>query len=567
MKLSGKRFLALLMALVMCIGMFVSCDKDKTSVLDTVKKDPYKAIMDASNKYLEALCGKYSDVFAVFDKVSKGVGTYSLDIEGDTSGEAESVLAGGVGIDAVVDAVNCTYTGELSMNVGMGLTTGISLWGDKNNIALSAPLFLGEEKYGIKLDTFKDDFADSELFSLIGGGMSFDDFMDTLSAEMGVSFSDINEILDSFSIENLKNSFDKLTKDTEAVIKGITPEIAEGKFDEIDVVSVKYTLTKDDIKKLADIERNIYKELFEKFISLGVISAEDITGFVDEIDDEKIVFTYHLNKSSGIVAGMELAADDGTMKVNYGADVAKKFEMSADISATIDDEKTNFKMSIAEVTDEGKGGFIMTVNVDGKAPTAEDSDDAEELKSSATVSVIRNDADGKYEAKVVGDGEELAKITGKLTYSADEFVLEVDPVTSEDEDSDLGFTLSVKAGGKVEAIPEYKNILDITIDDLSNIMYLLEMLSGWSGDEEYDDEYYDDEYYDDEEYYNEEYEAALSMYEEFMADGELDEGEVDILLALYYGDMTEAEIAQFEQDLIDLGMSKAEFISMMFVEE
>jgi len=140
-------------------------------------------------------------------------------------------------------------------------------------------------------------------------------------------------------------------------------------------------------------------------------------------------------------------------------------------------------------------------------------------------------------------------------------------VTSEDEDSDLGFTLSVKAGGKVEAIPEYKNILDMTIDDLSNIMYLLEMLSGWSGDEEYDDEYYDDEYYDDEEYYNEEYEAALSMYEEFMADGELDEGEVDILLALYYGDMTEAEIAQFEQDLIDLGMSKAEFISMMFVEE
>ncbi len=544
------------MAIIMCMGMIVSCDKEKTSVIDTVKKDPGKAVSDGSAKYFEALSQKYGDVFAALDKAASGVGTYKLDIKGD-DGDAESVLAAGVGVEAVVDAANCKYSGELSIGVGMGITAGISLWGDNNNIALHAPLLLGEEKYGVAFDTFMDKFPESELFNVIGGGMSFEDFKAALGEETDVP---LDEIFDAFSMENLKRSMEKYVKDTEAVLKGITPEITEGKFDELDVVSVKYTLTKEDMKKLAEVEKNTIKEMFSKLISLGIVAPENIESVFENADDENVVFTWHLGKINGILSGMEIISDDGTMKVNFGADVAKKFEMNMDLSVDADGEKTDIKLGVSEVTDEGKGGFVVKFDYNDTAPATEGSAEGEKTSESAAVSMIRNDADGKYEMKIESDGETTAVVAGQLTYNADEFRLTVDSATIDGETSGVGFALSVLAGGEVEALPGYKNILDMGVDELNTIMYLLEMLSGWGAEDEYEDEYYEDEYYD------EEYMEVMSMYEEFMADDELSDDEIDALYAVYYEDMTEDEIAEFEKDLVDLGMTKEEFISIMFVE-
>ena len=87
------------------------------------------------------------------------------------------------------------------------------------------------------------------------------------------------------------------------------------------------------------------------------------------------------------------------------------------------------------------------------------------------LSFIRNDADGKYEMKLAIEGEGEMVIGGELTYTETEVRFTVDKVSIPGESMD-GFrlTASARAGGTVEALPAYKNVLNLTNEDLIAIL-------------------------------------------------------------------------------------------------
>ncbi len=476
MKFSKMKICAALLALIMCLGVFVSCGDDGVTV-DSVKEDPYGAIMDGSTKYTDALADKYGDIFAVLDKISKGTGTYNVSLE-PVGEDAESLLAAAdVDMTYVTDSVNGKYSGKMAVGA-MGVSTEISLWGDKSNFVLGAPALLGEEKYGLKLDTFEADLKESELFALISGGMSYDEFKAELETQMGISLDDIFSM---FSAENFTAGYEQYLKDIEEIVNGFTPEVTEGKYTGVDAITVKYTLTADDIKKLSEAQSKMYENMFGKLLSWYGMDMDDLIGETEDIFTDGVVMSCHLKKDNGMIIGETIAfGDTMTADVSFGADVASKFEMKMVMDMTVEGETANVTMNIGEVTAEGKGGFDVDVAVK-----------AADEEHTIALDIVRDDADGKYEAKFAADGEEMGSAAGTLTYSADEFKFTVDSITAEGETVPMNASVSAKAGGTVEAVPQYNNILDMSQADLQAFAMLFDMMGSMGDEYEVTDEYMD----------------------------------------------------------------------------
>lgn len=485
MKFSKMKLFAALLALIMCLGAFVSCGDDGIT-LDGVKKDPYAAVKDGSVKYSDALSEKYADVCAVFDKVATGTGTYNIKFAPSVDADAPMDIIGAAAIpeiDAafVVDSANRKYSGKV--NLGMaGFNTNASIWGDKANIALNVPALLGDESYGLKLDTIEEDLKNSELFNLISGGMPYEEFKAALEENMGVSIDDITDMI---SGEAMAAAQENLVKELETIAKGLTAEVTEAKYGDVDVINVKYTVTKDDLAKVIDAVMKAFSPIVDA--ASTTVALPDINEALEELEIESVTLECKLKKDNGMLIGMVAVVPlDGSVTIdfNFGADVKNKIDMDVAITAVADDETLTFSISVDEVTEEGKGGINVTV----KDP------DGEEIK----ISAVRNDADGKYTVSATSPDGELFSLAGVLTYTADEFKLTADTISVEEADITIGTEISIKAGGTVEAVPEYKSILSMDITELQAFAMLFE---SFGGSDEGSTEVYDEDYdFDDEEY-------------------------------------------------------------------
>jgi len=528
MRNTKLRFGAIMLVLIMCFSLFVSCEKYELKVED-VQKDPYGAIMDGTEDYFNSLCDRYDDSFAVFETLSESIGTYSIGLNVPDMGN--------VTLNAVVDPSAGAYSakGQLSAE---GMNLDASLWGDKSNIALSIPYVLGEKNYGVKLDTLEDDLANSELLESLTG-MTYDDLMQTLEDEMGFKLDDIKDII---SIDKWKAAFEKLMADEKELFKNKEYTVLEETYKigetDVPVISVEYTVTADDAKKSSELTLDMMESMFGKIFEIAGVSFEDVRAemMAAETEFNDVKCKAYLGKDTGEIVAADVDSPDlmkGT--VVYGEDVSKKFEMSFNIDYTMDvdaDEKLNLIGTVKEITEAGKSGFDIdaTVKVGGEEHTV-------------AIDIVRNDADGKYEIKMVADGEELGSVAGVLTYSDEEFKLTVDSITAEGETTEIGLTVSAKVGGTVEAVPAYTNVITAPVEELEDLLGIIESLMYTPDYDDYYDDYYGDEYYGDE-YYDGEYTGDLTIDQ--MMEG-----------------MTQEEIDQFYKDLEDLGMTTDDILNML----
>ena len=203
-----------------------------------------------------------------------------------------------------------------------------------------------------------------------------------------------------------------------------------------------------------------------------------------------------LNKSTGAIVSMHMSSENVKMDMILGEDVSKTVDIALDYELTLEGQTTSFAATVKEITDEGKGGFDIGVTIK-----------AEGEEHTVALDIVRNDADGKYEIKVSVDGEETGTIAGAFTYSEDEIKLTVDSMTSEGETTEVGLTLSAKAGGTVEALPAYTNIFTASAEELEGLMTAIGSLMFTPDYGEYGDDYgdytYDDIYGDYGYYYDE----------------------------------------------------------------
>ncbi len=482
------RVTALLLMVVLCLGMLASCG-DALSLKD-VEKDPYAAITAANQKYIDAIDAKYGKVLDAFDKMKDGVASNELKVEVPE--------VGNIAMNIVSDAATGAYNGKLSVGAE-GISAEAKLWGDKNNIALSIPALLGDKNYGIKLDTFGEDIKKAPIIEAMG--MTYDDLVAALEAEMGIKLDDIKE---SFKVEDIENVYKKYVTDVEAIIKGKTPTVAEETVGEVEVITIEYAITKADFEKVVGFTVDMYKSLIGDMAATLELDFDEIMSeFKDSIAEENIDFKYkyYLVKKDGSILKSDFIAPDVIATMNFSTDSANPFNLTIDMKMKEDGEEIGTaNITVKESDDEGMAGVYVDMKIE-----------SESEKMTGGFSFILNTSSHEYEFEVIADGTALVAANGELTYSENEFGISVDSATVGGETVELGISYTAKAGGTVEAIPEYSNLVTMGMDAYealitefteSELGSVIMALAG-SSDDYYDDEYYDDEYYDD--YYDDEY--------------------------------------------------------------
>ena len=439
MKKTFKLF-AILMMLLLCTTLLASCGDALT--LKKAQADPYGVLMAAIEKQNADITSRLSGVSGALESISKGTATYSFELSLPDSGgsSVEEISA-----EVVVDAESGTYSGEAGIGPKGALITG-EIWGDKNQFALSVPMLLGSDAYGVKFDTFFEDLENSSTLALFG--ISWAD----LKEQMGI---DPQDMFAKFTSQDFRAATEQYITATEELAKSMTPVVAEEMLGEVDTVTVVYTYTKADIIKSGEAMDTYFKAIMGDLLEVAEVEYNmDLENM-----PETTAYKYYLAKETGRVVKMEITWD-GTAGavINFSTDENKPLDMEMTLNTEAEGQQIQAKLRLGEVTEEGKSGIVMDMEVtaDGETHTM-------------TMSFIRDNADGKYRLVLAADGEE-AVMAGALTYTDTELRFTVDSMVIPGEavyfDS---FAVTAKTGGEVEAIPEYKNVLNLTAADITAI--------------------------------------------------------------------------------------------------
>lgn len=434
MKNTFKIF-SLLMMLLLCTALLASCG-DALSV-KKVEADPYGAIMDASQKQIDAMAEMLSGPEATLKKLAEGVSTYEAELSVPDAAK--------INLEVVADAKTGAFSGEAAVGA-QGVSVTGEIWGDKNQFALSVPMLLGDGTYGVKFDTFAEDLENSS--TLAAFGLSWAD----LKAQLGL---DLENMLDKATDSDFQAVLEQYQAECEAIMKEMAPVVAEETVGDVETVTVTYTYTKETFVKFGEAMDKYLRAILGDLVDMAEIDMDL------ENMPQSGTYKYYLVKKTGDVQKIEMDMDGMKGTVNYSTDAAKPLDMDFYITTSVEGGLTGtIKGSLREVAEEGKSGIVMDV---------ETSIDGETMP--LVLSFIRNDADGKYEMKLAIEGEGEMVIGGELTYTETEVRFTVDKVSIPGESMD-GFrlTASARAGGTVEALPAYKNVLNLTNEDLVAIL-------------------------------------------------------------------------------------------------
>ncbi len=490
---TARKLLALLLVLVMCLCMLTACgeksdtdsssDKDDegtttsttskkplgngpiSGLLDTIteneadpEEEPYDAIARAWGLTVQDAGAAYLSMLDAIPSIVDGTATYEIAM--DMDGQQ-------IGLNAVVDPENLKASAEASINV-QGISTEATLWlGD--DIAVSAPDLLGNKAYGVKLSTLLDDLNGSWLLGLTGFS-SAEDMLASLLEESGLSESmaELEAILDELTA--LEDALtDSITKASEAFAEGLEKELGELNT-EVTTANGSTVLTTvvtsndaADIALLAlDFVDALYADALSAFIpnGLGLDEArEDLNDMRGEEGEMLIIHT--------------LAADGSLQKFVFGF-------------RNPDGEQAEL---VTIVFNEGDGfGFEVLVEETSIATFEALSGDLEgfelTIADEGTIRFERNVKSGDFTLAVKEGGTVITEIKGNLQYGSDKFAFELDSVTADGQTQEVGMKIAMKAGGKVKALPNYQNVLDMSesqmqalLTDIQNSSLLQDILA------------------------------------------------------------------------------------------
>lgn len=505
MKSMKLRFGALVLAIIMCLGMLAACAKsddndgdtekstkkaDKTAatttadgtetesadkddddkdeddekapttngdVLESAKTDPTGTLLSGSEEYLNDII-ENSDILSAFPDAANGVSTYNIGITIPEMGDVK--------MNAVVDMDNFDFSGNLSVKA-QGITAEASVWGNSDNIALKVPFLLGEKAYGIKFSTLAKDLESSTLLEALGIDI------DELKAELANSGISIEDLMTIFDAERISAAADNFMNKIVGICNEIDTNVAEetitvnGK--DVNAVAIEYIITKEDITAFAEAYVEVLKEVIGESMASAInMNTDDLLSELTESIkmDSPASLKIYLNKDTGVLSAIKLTVDDDkylTITLDAAAD---SFDVDIAIELVDGDEVNTITIFIDEVKESGKDGFTMEI--------ATSDEEAEKM----ALSFVRNISDGKYELKAMTGSETELSANGTLKYDKNSFELTVDSISTDGETIELGLSIGIKAGGTVEKLPEYTNILNMTMEELQAIAGKLQGLMG-----------------------------------------------------------------------------------------
>lgn len=465
---------ARLMILVMCLALvFCGCKKSEDAPgADDAKDKANSAVGDAFDKTLGGLLGGGNGV--IDDVLACGKVTVSV------GSQFENVL--------YIDSNAGTFADMLKINAD-GQNVTVNLYGNNGEIAVQVPSVLGDQAYGLNLNTLMEDLKNSPILAMTG--MSFED----LEKQLGVDFEGV---LDTYA-----GMFETMSSSAEAIMDKIFAHVdvktTEGKVTingtEVDATIITYSFDENDVK-------NIIFELIdwaEKTVKDMASDLSDKLGSMmgESVDVETLLKQMNMDqvkeRVSAVLAGIDM---NFTLAMNINASNGMLMSVNAEMNATVngmagkiyadlilgvDPTASNkYTLDIGGCAADGsnKAGFLATLERDMDQAVQVTALKVEQymgtqsrvlLEGSLTYDTTSN----KFVLAGNAGGSEL-RVDGmyKETESSMEFGIDSVTMNGNTVAVDLMVKFEALNGAEMPKMPSYKNPLKM------NMAELMELLQG-----------------------------------------------------------------------------------------
>lgn len=476
-----RSFLAILLVFVMCFALVLSgCnrasesgkpDEDKPGKENSTTSSP---VIDSIDKTLGALLGQDSVTDVIGQAFEGGKVTVEID------GVLQNVL--------YMDAKGGYFADVLKIQ-NQGQTIDLSLYLDGGELAVTFPVLLGDQAYGIDFSTLVQDLKNSEIWSLLG--TSFEDVQNQLGIDIG-------QMMDAF--EGIMDATDDMGDVFADALKGIETTQEEGTVTingtEVKAINIKYHVTSQDIYGLFEAYMNESEKLMKDMMS----SMAGAMG----VDPEQILGRLNMDE---VRQEMKKVFDEmniqGDLVISISPDTQYIMCVAADVSGTMEDETISVDMDLVLGTDPAnsdKYTFSMVMNVDeeinginaeivrttnGSVETSTikvNSFDDEESMEVMSGYLSYDNSNGAYELSLNSDGDIMA-FTGKFQQTDDKLDFTLDTMTMDDETQKIGMRVCVESinPSEMPKMPSYKNILRMSKEELNAL--LDGFMDGMTGEE------------------------------------------------------------------------------------
>lgn len=498
-----KRFLSVALAILMVLSAFLTAgcakkeEKGNQKIeavlnIEDVKADPAKHLSDAIN-----LTFKETIFSALPEKLS------AITIDASSSGESGSTS---YTIFADPEAMKLALKAESTSEApdeGYGedfedTTATFDLYFADNTLVVDSEIlamFFGTEVLGLSLESDADAVQNSAIFDLITQIEGLED----LDAGIFDSFTNnagLEKIIDMY-LDSMKK-----TIENDLFKLKVEEESSSEKTEEKDIV-ITATLDEKVYSGLIDDTASTLQSLLTLTETEG--SDDIIEGFKESFPKGSFSIKFNISQATGTIVKISGKA---TFEVT-DAETEEKTESSLDFQAsfgtdpaalcpsfTVTSTIDGHESKISGETTHKDGTFTVKGDVN-YVEVAEAYDDEGNIAEEEVTDHVVNytftyDKKGDFTLKFAEKDEEKT-IKGSFTWDdkgikASFDLSEAFPEASEDEE--LGMTvelydkveISVTFGGKMPAIPEYTDILDLTEDDLSMLQGMIGMMNGEGGE-------------------------------------------------------------------------------------
>ncbi len=448
------RLLALVAMIFVALAVFTGCDKLKA---EEVEADPVKYLTEGSKLTLSET--ELSPVVEAKDKIA-----YDLKIEG--MGNSADL---GVYLDTAAKKGAVEFSSKTGEGENVIETDGTLYYGDKQIVLKSDMLndVFDTDTVGIDFAFTYDEFKKSGIYGLFDSFGTLDEESEKMLEKLigkdglGKVFADLGE------------SFEKLSKEQYEFGEVKEETITVGGKD-IKVITVSATLNEDAVTQLIDGLADSIKDLVKN--AGGEFTDEDaqsfistLTGALPEMSGE---YKYYLSKKTGALVKLE--GESVTEVYDEYFDETTKTENSIEMTFGADPTK-EFLPAFKYVTE---GTDIGKTTIEGESYT-KDGKFVMEVKGTSKINdekieteFVCEYGDGKFKIKG-DDGEEKYSIAGEIESNENKFVMKLDlsKAYGKDEQADIEkIEFSVTYGKEVPTLPKYKNLLDISVEEITEIM-------------------------------------------------------------------------------------------------
>lgn len=311
----------------------------------------------------------------------------------------------------------------------------------------------GSNSVGIDLNASKETIKNSSLYQAILTSLGMD--KEELTEEQKTVLESVEKEIDTL-ISELKDSLKNGT-----VLDGVAEEKITVDEKKLETVTVSIKLKDKYAEEIADALVAFAKVINKTMGSEDVVSSEDLS-----LPTMSSTQKYYLAKDSGALVRVEMisstkvsatevsdAVENVTsFSVDFGAEPQKQFLPAF----TYELSSNEINTTVHGTSSHKDGKFVMTMVV------------KEEEKEVGDM-VFTMEKDGNF-TMTVSDEEEEQTVTGTLK-NEDNALVFTATVPAEDEDEkETKLSLKFSAVAEIPAVPEFKDILTLTEDDLAVLM-------------------------------------------------------------------------------------------------